>query len=440
MDNVLLARIQFGFAAGFHFLFPPTTLGLSFIIVILETFYTKTKEQIYRKTSSFLVKILGLVFVLGTATGITLEFAFGTNWEEYSRMVGDIFGAPLAAEGIFAFFLESVFLGVLVFGRKKVSKKIYWWSSFFVFFGAHLSGLWIIIANSWMQTPAGYRIEQGRAVLNNFLEAALNHSSIIRFIHTIVASWITGSLFVAVISSWYLLKKRHIKLAKKMLRISLIIFIVASFLQFGTGHAHSVQVAKTQPEKMAAYEALWETTKQAPLAIIALPNSKTEKNDFYIGIPKLLSYLIYFDSNKEIKGLKEFPKDERPPIFLTFMSYHIMIGLASLFVLMSLIIILMFFRKKWYSSEWFLKSLIFSIPLPYIANEFGWIGAEVGRQPWAVYKILRTKNAVSTIVPASEIMLTLLGFIIVYSLIFVVFIKVLKKIIDKGPEHIKNGY
>jgi cytochrome d ubiquinol oxidase subunit I len=441
MDTVLLARIQFAFAAGFHFLFPPTTFGLSFIIVILETIYFKTHNEIYKRLSSFLVKILGLVFVVGVATGISLEFAFGTNWSQYSRMVGDIFGAPLAAEGVFAFFMESIFLGVLVFGREKVSKKMYLLSAFLVFFGSHLSGLWIIIANSFMQTPAGYKIAEGRAVLTDFFEAAVNHSTVIRYLHTLIAGWMTGSLFAAGIGAWYMIKKKQTEYAKILITAALIVFIFSSIVQLFFGHQHSVQVAKTQPEKMAAFEGLWETQKGAPLALFGIPDEKKEKTHLFIGIPGLLSYLVYLDTDAEIKGLKDFPEDERPPVFLSFWSYHIMIGLGMLFILQAIIGGYLLVRKKIWETKWYLKILLFSIPLPYIANEFGWIAAEVGRQPWAVYKVLKTADAVSVVVPAWQILFTLVVFILIYSLIFWVFIKLLLKMIRKGPEGIKAaGY
>jgi cytochrome d ubiquinol oxidase subunit I len=443
MDSVLLARIQFAFAAGFHFLFPPTTFGLSFIIVILETFYFKTNHEIYKKLSTFLIKILGLVFVMGVATGITLEFAFGTNWSEYSRMVGDIFGAPLAAEGVFAFFMESIFLGVLIFGREKVSKGMYLLSAFLVFFGSHLSGLWIIIANSFMQTPAGYEIVNGRAVLTDFVEAAVNHSTVVRYVHTLLAGWITGSLFAAGIGAWYLIKNKHTEneYAKKLVTVALILFIFSGIVQLLIGHQHSVQVAKTQPEKMAAFEGLWETQKNAPLALFGIPDEAKEKTHFYIGIPGLLSFLVHFDTEAEIKGLKDFPGDERPPVFLSFTSYHIMIGLGMLFVLLAVISGFLLYRKKIWDTRWFLKALIFSIPLPYLANEFGWIAAEVGRQPWAVYRVLKTVDAASVVVPAWQILLTLVIFVLIYSFIFWVFMRLLLKIIRKGPEGIKaTGY
>ena len=434
MDSIFIARIQFAINAGFHFLFPPTTFGLALMILILESLHLKTGEQLYVKLSNFLVKILGVVFVVGTASGIVLEFAFGTNWSNYARVVGDIFGAPLAAEGVFAFFLESVFLGVLVFGRNKVSKKAYWWSSFFVFLGSHLSALWIIIANSWMQTPAGFKMVNNVARLTNFFQAAVNHSTIIRYIHTIVAGWLTGSLLVAGIAAYYLLKNKFVETIKPLFRISIITIIICSFIQLWLGHFHSIQVALTQPEKMAAYEALWETQAGAPLAIFAIPSEKNEKNYFFIGIPKLLSYLIYFDSTKKVKGLKDFPKDERPPVFLSFSFYHIMILLGVILILISLIGIYLIAIDKLFERKWFFKIILYSIPIPYISNEAGWIAAEVGRQPWAVYKVLKTVDAVSVSVPAGNILFSLIIFTFIYILLFVVTIKVILKIIQKGPD------
>ncbi len=437
MDAVLLARIQFGFTAGFHFLFPPTTFGLTFIIFILESLYLRKKDEIYKNISTFLIKILAVVFIMGVATGIVLEFAFGNNWSNYSRIVGDIFGAPLAAEGVFSFFLESVFIGILIFGRSRISIKNYWFSSFLVFFASHLSGLWIIIANSWMQTPAGYRIEGGRAVLGNFFEAALNPSTLNRYLHVVLAGWITGSALVAGIAAWYFIKNRHVVQARLLLKISLIIFFTTSILQLFSGHAHSIQVAETQPEKMAAFEALWETEEGAPFAVFGIPDGRKQTTYFSIKIPKFLSLLIHFDPNAKVLGLNEFPKDERPPVFLPFASYHVMILLGSLFILLSLTGITLFIRKKIWSSRWYHKLLIFTFPLPHLANEFGWIAAEVGRQPWAVYKVLRTADAASPVVPAGNILFTLTLFLLVYALIAVVGTSIILKHVRRGPEDLK---
>ncbi len=433
MDVVLLSRIQFAVAAGFHFIFPPLTFGITFIILVLETLYLKSDEAIYKTISSFLIKMLGLIFVVGTATGIVLEFSFGTNWSQYSRLVGDIFGAPLAAEGIFAFFLESVFLGVLLFARNRVSKKVYWLSAFLVFFGAHLSGFWIIIANSWMQTPAGYLMEGGRAVLTDFYAAVFNPSTVIRFLHTMLAGWITGSLFLAGLAAWYLLNKRHEAFSKILLKVSLIIYIFAALTQFVSGHSSSVQVTKTQPEKMAAFEALWHTVDGAPLALFGIPVESEQKTYLEVSVPKLLSLLAYFDPNAKVLGLNEFKPDEKPPVFLPYVSYHIMIALGSLFALLAVVGAWMLIRKTVYTARWFLVALIAAIPLPHLANEFGWIAAEVGRQPWAVYRVLKTADAVSVVVPAWQVLFSLAMFSLIYILLFVVFVAILLKIVKKGP-------
>ncbi|MCL5773528.1 MAG: cytochrome ubiquinol oxidase subunit I [Firmicutes bacterium] len=440
MDPVMLSRIQFGLAAGFHFIFPASTFGLTLLILILETLYLKSREEVYKDSSAFFVKILGLVFVMGIASGVVLEFAFGTNWAQYSRFVGDIFGVPLAAEGIFSFFLESVFMSILLFGRNKVSKKVYWLSAFLVFFGAHLSGLFILIANSWMQTPDGFKIEGGRAVLTSISHAALNHSTVIRFIHSIIAGWITGSLLAAGIGAWYLRRKLHVETAKVCLKIALIIFIITSLVQLLTGHSHSVQVGLTQPEKMAAYEALWQTTKGAPLSLFGIPDESRQKTYLFVGVPKMLSFLIHFNFNAKVAGLNEFPKDEQPPVLLPFASYHIMIGLGMLFIAISLLGAYLLMTKKIWDARWYLLVLICSIPFPYIANEFGWMATEIGRQPWAVYRVLKIANAASVSVPAWQILFSLIMFAVIYIFLLWVFIYVLVKLIKKGPGEVSEGY
>lgn len=442
MDAVFLSRIQFALAAGFHFIFPPLTLGMGLLILINETIYLRTDKDIYKNISKFMVKIFALIFAIGVSTGIVLEFSFGTNWSNYSRMVGDIFGAPLAAEGILAFFLESVFIGVLLYGRDRISKKAYWVSAFMVVFGSHLSGLWIIIANSWMQTPAGFAIEGGRAVLTDFMAAAVNHSTAQRFLHTIVGGWQSGALFLAGISSWYIVKKRDLDYAKPMLKMSLIVFIIMSFLQFGTGHMHAVQVGKTQPVKMAAMEGLWESKEGAPLSVWGFPVESEKKTYFEIGIPKLLSIMIYADPDAKVQGLNDFPDELHPPVFLVFQTYHAMIGLGSLFALISLIGAFLMYKKKLYESEWYMKVLLFAIPLPVIACEMGWMAAEIGRQPWAVYNVLKTADAASVVVPAWQILLTIIMFTVIYSILLILFVKFLAKMIKKGPEEIikTSGY
>ncbi len=442
MDAVLLSRIQFALTAGFHYIFPPLTFGITLIILITESLYLKTDKVLYKNLTKYLTKILALVFSMGVATGIVLEFSFGTNWSNYSRIVGDIFGAPLAAEGILAFFLESTFIGVLLFGRERISKKAYWVAALMVFIGSHLSGLWIIIANSWMQTPAGFEMVNGRAVLTNFYEAAINFSTIPRYIHTVVGAWMAGSLLIAGISSWYILKKRDLDYAKPLLKISLVIFIFAAFVQFGTGHYHAVQVANTQPVKMAAFEGLWDSTAGAPLSVFGVPVAKDKKTYLEIGIPKLLSLMIHADPDAVIQGLNDFPEEVHPPVFLTFTIYHIMIGLGSLFALMSAIGLLLIKRKKLFETDWYLKGLLFAIPLPLISNEVGWMATEIGRQPWAIYNVLKTAEAASVVVPAWQILLTIILFSIIYLLLFLLFVKFMVQMIKKGPAELisKSGY
>jgi cytochrome bd ubiquinol oxidase subunit I len=439
MDVVFLSRLQFGLSVGFHFIFPSLTLGLTFIISIFETLNYKSGTEKYSAVSSLLIKLLGLIFTLGVATGIVLEFSFGTNWAEYSRMVGDIFGAPLAAEAIFAFFLESVFLGILLFGRKKVSRKAYLISAYLVTFGSHLSAFWILAANSWMQTPAGFALIDGRAVLQSFFEALFNHSTLIRLVHVVLSSWIAGSIFTAGISAFYLIKEKFNEHAKPVLKISMIIFICSSIAILFSGHVHSIQVAKTQPVKMASFEALWKTQKGAPMSLIGLPCPEEQKSYLEVSVPKLLSLLIDFDPNSEVRGLEAFPKDEWPPIIPIYFSYHIMVGLGMFFIVIAIIYAFLIFKNKLYDNKILLWPLVIAIPLPHISIQLGWIAAEVGRQPWTVYGVLKTSDAASRVVPAGHVLFTLIMFGVIYLILFCLFIHILLKLINKGFES-DNSY
>jgi cytochrome bd ubiquinol oxidase subunit I len=432
VDAVFLSRLQFGLSVGFHFIFPSLTLGLTFIVCIFETLYYRTREDNYKTVSSFLVKILGLVFTLGVATGIVLEFSFGTNWAEYSRIVGDIFGAPLAAEAIFAFFLESVFLGILLFGRKKVSGKAYLVSAYLVAFGSHLSAFWILAANSWMQTPAGYAMINGRAVLLSFFEAVFNHSTIIRFVHTVLASWIAGSMFAAGVSAYYIIKDKFKSQSRILLKISLIVFIFSSLAILVSGHTHTIQVADTQPAKMASFEALWKTQKGAPMSLIGFPSESDETTYLEVRIPKLLSFLINFDHNSEVKGLEAFPKNERPSILPVYFSYHLMIAIGMLFIAMTLVYSFLILKNKLYDNKTWLWPLVIAIPLPHFSIQSGWMAAEIGRQPWAVYGVLKTADAASAVVPAWQVLFTFIMFSLIYLLLFCLFIYILLKLINKG--------
>lgn len=434
MDALILARLQFAFTVGFHFLFPAMTLGTSLVILFSETMYLVKKEEAYRKITDFLARILGLIFVVGTATGITMEFSFGMNWSGYSRVVGDIFGPLLAAEAVIAFFLEAVFIGVLIFGRNKVSPKVYWLSALLVFTGGHISAFWILAANSWMQTPAGYEISAtGKIVLSNFSQALLNSSTVIRFFHTVMASWMTCAIMIAGIAGYYVRKRLHGETAKMMLKIGIILFAVTPLIQLSLGHLHAIQVIETQPEKAAVMEGLFETTKGAPLYLAGYVDEQNEKT-YGIYIPRMLSILYNFNLNSEIKGLREFPKDNWPPVNLVFQVYHVMVGVGMLAIFMGLLGLFLLVKNKLFEAKKYLFILPYLIPLPHIAHETGWISAEVGRQPWIIYKLMKTVDAASVVVSANQLVFSLIMFFLIYSLLFVMFVYLFVKIVKNGPE------
>ncbi|MBC8489409.1 MAG: cytochrome ubiquinol oxidase subunit I, partial [Bacteroidetes bacterium] len=365
----------------------------------------------------------------------------GTNWSEYSKFVGDIFGAPLAAEGIFAFFLESCFLGLYIFGRGKVSKGVHWFSALMVAVGSTLSAFWILVANSWMQTPAGYTYNaaSGRAELTNFWEAVFNPSTMIRFFHTIDAALICGAFFMAGIAAYYLLKKQHVEFAKPALKIAVIFGLIASVLElFPFGHEHARQVAHTQPEKFAAIEGLYTSQNGAPLILFAYPVDRPPELKASIEIPGLLSWMVFGDPDAKILGLDEFPKDERPPIWLPFVSFHNMVILGMYFILVMMWASVSMYRKKIWENKMLLRILMWSIPLPVIACQLGWIAAEVGRQPWIVYKLLRTSDAVSVTVPAGNILFSIIIFGLIYILLGVLYVYILVKKVKHGPEPISE--
>lgn len=433
MDAELLARIQFALTVGFHYIFPPLTIGMAWLIVVMQTLYLKTGQSLYDRMSKFWIKLFAISFVVGVASGIVMEFQFGTNWAEYSRFVGDIFGAPLAAEGIFAFFLESAFIGVLIWGTDRVSKSFYWFSSLLVAMGSTLSAFWIIVANSWMQTPAGYQIINGRAELTDFWAAVFNPSTIPRYLHAVDGALITGSFFIMGVSAYLLLNKKHLDLAKQSLKIALVVALLASTMQGALGHYHAVQVAHTQPAKLAAFEGLFETEQGAPLLLFGIPDGEQEKVHFAVGVPKLLSWVAFGDFNAEVKGLKDFPKDEWPPIGISFFSFHLMVALGGAFILLSALGLWLLYRGQLFENRLYLKILMYCIPLPIIANELGWIAAEVGRQPWIVYNLMKTADGVSITVPAIQILLSIIMFCLIYSILLAAWIFLLKKKIDAGP-------
>ncbi len=434
MDAVDLARVQFAFTVAFHFIFPAITIGLGFLVALAETVRWRRNDETWDRLARFWTRIFALTFAVGVATGVVMEFQFGTNWSRYSTFVGDIFGSPLAAEGIFAFFLESTFLGILLWGRDRISSRLRWFSAVMVSAGAALSGLWIIIANSWMQTPAGYEIQGDRAVLTDFLAAALNPSTLPRYFHTIAAALAVGAFVMAGIAAWYVLRGRHADIAQRSLKLGLAVALLASGGMFLTGDTHARQVANTQPVKFAAMNGLFETDDGVPMIIFAFPPSEDGPADLpELAIPNLLSLLTRFDANARIEGLEEYPRDVWPPVGATFTTYHLMVGLGTLMLLVMLLGVLAWWRGRLDRWRWLLVALVVATPAPLIAVQLGWATAEIGRQPWIVYGLMRTLDGVSPIVSAPEVLVSLLGFGVVYLVLAALWLFLVRRVILIGP-------
>ncbi len=435
MDVLMLSRLQFAVATMFHFIFVPLTLGLSVAIAIMETIYVRTGNETYKRMARFWGKLFLINFALGVVTGITLEFQFGTNWSKYSAYVGDIFGSLLAIEATVAFFLESTFLAVWVFGWDKLTAKAHATVMWLVAIGTNMSAVWILLANGWMQHPVGYVLRNDRAELANFFDVITNSFGWQIFAHTVSGSWMLAGFFILGVSAYHLLRKNEVEFFRKSYTIGAAFALVFSIIVAGQGHFHGNEVAAIQPAKLAAMEAHWNTEKGADMHLLVLPpfdESKEENIIEAFPIPNFLSILAYNDPGAEVKGLKDFPKEDRPPVFLTFAAFRLMVGLGTLFPLLAILAWL--WRNQEDTKRWFYKLLIFAIPLPYIAIEAGWIVAEVGRQPWIVYGLMRTSQGVSPIT-TTQVSISLIAFIVVYTLLGAADIYLLRKYATKGPAH-----
>ena len=432
MDPIFLSRLQFAAATMFHFLFVPLTLGLSILVAYMETKYAKTGEEVYLKMTKFWGKIFLINFALGVVTGITLEFQFGTNWSRYSAYVGDIFGSLLAIEASAAFFLESTFIGIWIFGWKKLSAKAHAAVMWVVALAGNISGIWILTANGFMQNPVGYTIRNGRAELTDFFAVLFNPHGILEILHVLPAAMLLACFVIMGISAFHLLKKQHVEIFTKSFRMVLPVAIITSIAVAVVGDFHGVNVAKTQPAKLAAMEAHWETQTNAPIVMFAIPDEEQEKNIIEIlPIPGVLSFLGFHDFNAEVKGLKDIPKDERPPVLPTFVAFRTMVGIGTLLILLS--IYGWFKRKNLLENPGYLKIMLFAIPLPYIATEMGWVVTEVGRQPWIVYGLLKTSEAASPI-DGIQVLFSLIAFVVVYGLLGAVGLYLVSRHVKKGPE------
>ena len=461
LDVVLLSRIQFAFTVMFHYLYPPLSIGLGVLLVMMEGMYLKTRDPIYEQMTKFWVKVFALTFGLGVATGIVMEFEFGTNWATYSRFVGDIFGSALAAEGIFAFFLESGFLAVLVFGWNKVGPKMHFFSTIMVALGSMFSAVWIVIANNWQQIPVGYQLVERdlqtgtslgevidftpamvldspiRAEITDFWDVVLNYSvdyaSIVRLLHVLGGAWITGAFVVMSVCAWYILKGQHLEFARRGFRLALYLGLFASLFQLALGHLGAGNVAKHQPAKLAAFEGLFQTGEASPLYLMGWVNSEEEKVTG-IAVPGALSFLVHGDFKTPVTGLDKFDPSERPPVQIPFQMYHMMIALGMYFIGITLLALYLLWRGKLFDQRWLMWVFVFSAIGPYIANQAGWVATEVGRQPWIVYGLLKTTDGVSKAVGAQAVLTSLIMFTLIYALLFALFLYLFDRKIKAGPE------
>ena len=434
MDALLLSRLQFAVATYFHFLFVPLTLGLSLIIAIMETIYVRSGDEDYKRMAKFWGRLFLINFAVGIVTGITLEFQFGTNWSRYSSYVGDIFGSLLAIEATTSFFLESTFIAVWALGWKRLSPKMHCLSIWLVAIASSLSAVWILIANSWMQHPLGYVIRNGRAELTDFIAVVTQKYAVLTILHVLSAAYILAGFFVLGICAYNILRKQHQEFFSKSFRVAIVFTLIFTCFEIFEGHLHGELLEETQPTKLAAMESHWETESSAPMYLLSIPDPENERNLLEIGkIPYVLSLLATHSPTGVVRGLKDFPKDERPNVWLAYFPFRIMVTLGGFFVLMA--VVGWFKRNKLESSSGYLKIMQYAIPLPYIAATMGWTLTETGRQPWIVYGLMKTSDAVSPIA-TSQVAITLGGFIFLYSLLGLAAFYLIAKVAKKGPEPI----
>jgi len=437
MDVEILSRIQFAFTISFHYIYPPLSIGLGLVMVAMEGLYLKTGNKLYENMTKFYTRIFALIFGIGVATGIVMEFEFGTNWATYSKYVGDVFGSALAAEGIFAFALESGFLGVLLFGWNKVSPKVHFFSTLMVTLGSMFSAIWIVVANSWQQTPTGYRIEgQGlnaRAIITDFWAMVFNPSSVERIMHVWIGAFIAGAFLVLSISAYYILKKKYLEFAHSSFKIALVIATVSSLAQLVAGHASADVVAEYQPTKLAALEGHFEKDAPADMYLLGYIDTKEGKT-IGLKVPGGLSFLTHGDFSAPVKGLNNFKAEDRPgALNIVFQSYHIMISIGMFMIALTVFACWLWYKNTLFEKRWLMHVFMWSVLLPQIANQAGWFAAETGRQPWVVYKLLRTSQALSQAVTANQVIFSLILFTVVYVLLFALFIYLLNKKIKHGP-------
>jgi cytochrome bd ubiquinol oxidase subunit I len=437
MDSALLVdRLHFAFTVTFHYLFPQLTMGLAPLIVVLKTIALRRNDERYNQAARFWARIFGINFVLGVVTGIPMEFQFGTNWAVFSRFAGGVIGQTLAMEGMFAFFLESAFLGLFLYGEKRLSPRAHWLSAVAVFLGSWLSGFFIIATDAWMQNPVGYaRAADGSVQLSSFWQLMLNPWAWWQYAHNMSGAAITGSFVMASIGAFYLLGRKYEEYGRIFVKTGVIAGCIFSILQlFPTGDGQGRMVAHHQPVTLAAMEALFTSQPGAPLVIIGQPDPEHKRIDNAVMVPEMLSFLTYQRWQAQVQGLDAFPKDQWPDnIPLLYYSYHIMVGLGTIFIAIMVVSVFLLWRKKLFDARWMLWILLLSLPFPYIANTAGWMTAEIGRQPWLVYGLMRTADGYSKTVSAGNGLFTLLGFMGMYTVLGILFLFLVHREIEHGP-------
>ncbi|SCW50714.1 cytochrome d ubiquinol oxidase subunit I [Paenibacillus tianmuensis] len=454
MDVVMLSRIQFSATTIFHFIFVPISIGLALMIAIMETMYVVKGQEEYKRMAKFWGKLFLINFAVGVVTGILQEFQFGMNWSSYSRFVGDVFGAPLAIEALLAFFMESTFIGLWIFGWERLSKKVHLACIWLVSIGTILSAFWILAANSFMQRPVGFTLNNGRAEMNDFLALITNGQLWWEFPHTVFAAFMTGAFLVAGISAWKLLKRQDVPFFKQSFQLAIVIGLISSVAVALFGHQQAQYLVATQPMKMAASEGLWETSSDpAPWTVTAFIDPVKQQNTMEIKVPYLLSYLSYSKFSGSVPGMKDLqaeyeqkygPGNYIPPVRTTFWSFRIMVAAGSVMILLGLYGCYLAARNKLeQAGKWFLHAMVWGISMPFIANTSGWIMTEIGRQPWAVFGLMRTEDGVSPSVSAGQVLFSLISFTGAYTVLAIVMAYLFIRVIKKGPnavEHAENAH
>jgi cytochrome bd ubiquinol oxidase subunit I len=437
MDVEILSRLQFAFTLTFHYIYPPLSIGISLALIFMEGLYLKTKDPIWEAMTKFWVKIFSMTFALGVATGIPLQFSLGTNWARYSRFVGDVFGSVIGAEGFFAFLIEAGFLGVLLFGWDRVSPKMHFIATFFVAFGAHFSAIWIVSANSWMQTPAGYQLATSPdgfvvAQVADWCRMFFNPSNMTHIVHVILSAWMSGAFFILSISAYYLLKKRYSPFTKKMMKFATIFAVSTCILQLASADHLTRKISKHNPEKFASLEGVFHTKPSTPAYVWGWVD-ETQEKVVGLPIPGLLSFLTYRDFTTPVSGLDQFPRENWPWVSMVFQVYHAMILMWLFMMIASLFPLYYWWKKKWDMKKPILYFLIASVTFPQIANIAGWYTSCMGRQPWTVYRLLKTKDSFSAMLSAGEVLTTFILFILLYSGFFLLFLFLVYQKVKAGP-------